>query len=132
MILGTGAHEKDTFMRPIPMRLAAACLAALALMSAPLAAQTDAFGVEVVRGPAAEPVLVESTVWIDPAGFSDPVMITRGGIRVTPARPVVGVLSNPLRFDGIQGIVKLPIFPRQVVWWDWTREYRRYYAGRVW
>ena len=121
-------------MRPTPQRLIPAALAALTLLAAPLAAQTTEgpFGVQVVRGPTAEPVIIDSTAWIDPAGFSNPVMITRGGIRVAPRRPVTDVFRNPLRLDGIQGVVKLPIFPRQVVWWDWTRDYRRYYAGRVW
>ena len=123
---------KDNAMRPTPLRLLAPAFAALILTVAPLAAQTDAFGIQVVRGPAPEPTVVDSTAWIDPSGFSAPVMVTRGGIRVAPRRPVTEIYRNPLRLDGIQGIVKLPIFPRQVVWWDWTREYRRDYAGRVW
>jgi hypothetical protein len=124
----TGFRTKDIAMRPlIP------ALAALAFMAAPLAAQsTDGpFGIQVVRGPAADPV-IESTAWIDPAGFAAPVMVARGGIRIAPRRPVADAFRNPVRLDGIQGVVKLPIFPRQVVWWDWTRDYRRYYAGRVW
>ena len=132
MMPKTGPHTKDNTMRPTPSSLLAPALAVLALMAAPLAAQTDAFGIQVVRGPTAEPAIVASSAWIDPSGLSAPVMVTRGGIRVTPRRPVVDAFRNPLRLDGIQGIVKLPIFPRQVVWWDWTREYRRYYAGRVW
>ena len=132
MIDGTVSDTKDSTMRPYPSRLLAPTLAALTLLAAPLAAQTDAFGIQVVRGPTAEPALIESTAWIDPSGFAAPVMVTRGSIRVAPRRPATEVFRNPLRLDGIQGVVKLPIFPRQVVWWDWTREYRRYYAGRVW
>jgi hypothetical protein len=108
-------------------------LAVLALMAAPLAAQTDSpFGVQIVRGPATEPSAVASVAWIDPSGFSAPVMVTRGGIRVAAPRALAAPQSYGLALTGIQGIVKLPIFPRRVVWWDWTREYRRHYAGRVW
>ena len=115
------------------MRPLLPALAVLALMAAPLAAQTDTpFGVQIVRGPATEPPSVASDAWIDPSGFFTPVMITRGGVRIAEPRPVVAPRGYGLPLTGIQGIVKLPIFPRQVVWWDWTREYRRYYAGRVW
>ena len=82
------------------MRPLLPALAVLALMAAPLAAQTDTpFGVQIVRGPATEPPVVASDAWIDPSGFSTPVMITRGGVRIAAPRPVVAPRAYGLRAD---------------------------------
>ena len=115
------------------MRPLLPALAALVLTAAPLAAQSDSpFGIQIARGPTAEPPAVVSDAWIDPSGFSAPVMVTRGGIRAAPPRAVVSARDGAFALTGIQGVVKLPIIPIHVVWWDWTRDYRRHYAGRVW
>lgn len=104
------------------------CLALALFAAAPALAQSgDAFGIQIVRGPrpVATARAVDSTVRTDAEGSV---------LRAVAARPSPatdgGYSAGYFRGDTL-GVVLLPRYPAHQVWWDWTQDYRRYYAGRV-
>ncbi len=114
-------------------------LAVATLVSTPANAQFDgAFGIQVARGSSAaastagaDAPSFDSTAWIDPAGFGQPVQISRGFTLAAPHQTPIPCENCGGALSSIQGVVLLPVSPRHQVWWDWTEEYRRFYAGRV-
>ena len=109
---------------PFRPKSAALCLALALFAAAPALAQSgDAFGIQVVRGPRpAAPAAraLDPTAGIDAEHTAPRWRAARGG----------GYAAGYFQGD-ILGVVLLPRYPAHRVWWNWTQDYQRTYAGRV-
>ena len=113
---------------PFRPKSAALCLALALLAAAPALAQSgDAFGIQIVRGPRPAPDAraVDPTARIDAEGS-----VPRGAAARWRAADGGGYAAGYFRGD-VLGVVLLPRYPAHRVWWNWTQDYQRYYAGRV-